>query len=183
MAISETMYPVKGTLYDLGLTPSTYTSGGTSLGEALSVKAVAFQHEVELLRKQSRAGLNDAARVMGSNVTLEVILANRSSAVLGLMFQRRTSGSTYYGGFTTYKPGSVINKNSTYLRCLQIRPDDATHPSLCIPRAICVAAAPVTFDRAVNLHDGTVLTLVGLYNATFADVVAYGDMASFPSLA
>lgn len=187
MAIDQTMYPVKGNLFDLGLSPSQYASGGTDLGESLSAKPVAFQHDVELLKRQKSNGFYSGARVFGTNVMLEIVLANRSAAVLNLMMQGRTvSASTMYRGFITYPFGNVIahgSDNSSYLRCLQIRPSTATYPSLVIPRAICVAAGPVTFDQSDVLHDATVLTIVGLWCPTYNDVVGYGDMTSFPSLA
>ena len=183
MALNAGAYPVDGDVYDLGLSPSSYTSGGTLLGANGSARAVQFEHDVEMRRKQSRGAgtIIRSGRILGTNVVLEMILLNRSDAVMDLMFQQRASGDTY-GGDTSYKYGHLIEAGDAQTTALQIRATDNTKPSLLIPAALCVSVAPIAWQREGKHLDAAVLTVVPLFYPSLGDCVFYGDPADWPSL-
>lgn len=172
---------------------STYTAGGTNLGEVLSHAPVGMEREGEHVFKQTAGRHPTDYRWLGDVVTLEVVLAKRTSDVLKLMNrpQWKSTNSGLLIGAHDMKPGRRVKANSktTRLHVCPVSDDYATRltsgtfrPHLYIPYAFCVHVGPRQFSRHGKLFEAAVLTILALYDETNGVCAYEGDPSTFPSL-
>lgn len=179
MALISTAFNVDGLVYDLGVTPANYT-GGTSLGDPGSARMLSIQHDVDLVKKQTR-NTYSAVRIIGTGAAFEFIVWERSQKWMDWAFQQRAGTLDYTGVGTGYYRGHAIRAGDSQARCLMCRATDNTKPSLLIPAAICIDVAPVAWNRD-GLHlQGAALTVIGLDDTRVGGPFFYGEPASWPT--
>lgn len=172
---------------------SNYNTGGTDLGHVLSHAAVGFHRDTENLVKQTSGTHWIDSVFLGENVTIEVVLGQRSSDVLKLASRPQWQNSVGSGLLLKgpqMKPGYRAKANS-YTTRLQLRPVvqagtvDNTLPHLFLPYAWCIDVGPRQYNDKGRHFEATVLTIVALYDETNGVAVYEGDptvSSAFPSL-
>ena len=177
MALASGKLTVDGSLI---LDPTTYSSGGTSLGLLQSAHVAGFNHDFELLTKQNYGTHYADARLLATNVIYQVTVANRSS-VLTSMFTHGRATADNFGVAQNYLYGNLVG--ATQLSKLLIRPTaGTTMPHLYIPRGFVTAVEPVIWDRRTSHVDLAMLTIVALWSTTHSAPVLYGDPTTWPAL-
>lgn len=173
---------VPSTAYDI-TAGGDVTTGGTSLGEALSVMPLALQKQFELHSRQSNASPQpDRVREFGIDGVLSIILAERSAAVMSLAFPgyvRSGDGKTVQGAATL--PGQFV----TSFRKLVVRPNDpTTYPSeyLYMPAVYVSAIGPIQWARRPGTLqlEAMQLTCYAMFDATAGVPWVLGKPAEFP---
>lgn len=165
-------------------------ANATALGDVLSHAVVGFEREVEFVYKQTAGRHPVDLRWLGDVITLEVVLAARSSAVLKLI-NRPVWASTNSGllvGTQQLKPGQRVKLNSKTTR-LQIAAmaDDYSarnlnKPHLYIPYAFCMKIGPRQWNQHGKLLEATVATIIALWDETNLVNGYEGDPSVFPAL-
>ena len=164
------------------LNPDTYTAPGTNetdLGLIGSSHIAGFRKDVSLLSNSQRGTIVTEAKVLGINLLYSIILLNRSTEVMELMFENDIAGDVFKH-FSAYKPGKLVTGNETSK--LLIRPTVATKPHLYIPRAIVIEVGPIHWDRQIMHQEAALLQISALYDSTTGAPYFYGDPDNFPSL-
>lgn len=169
---------------------SNYTSAGTDMGEVLSIAPVGFDIAMEQITKQTSGVHLWDGRALGVNVTLEVILGQRSSDVLKLMHRQHwaSANSGLLLGVPQVKLGHLV-KSGGYTTRLQVAPMNdtmaariTTRAHLYFPNAYCIAVGPRQFARSGRYLEAAVMTIVAYWNDTLGTNFYEGDPATFPSL-
>lgn len=182
MAITDGAYPAEG---DLILNPTNYLSGGTDLGETGSAHAVGFNKDVSLLSKAPTGSQFTDARILGLNLIYEIVLLDRSTEVMNLMFDGE-SGADIFEGYSSYLLGHLVDDSQTSK--LLIRPDvtktaaNVDNPYLYIPRALVMDLGPVMFEHRGKLQAATKLTIVALWDTVRVAAFHYGDNANLAAI-
>lgn len=169
---------------------SSFTSGGTDLGEVLSIAPVGYDTVMEQITRQTSGPHLWDGRLLATNVTLEVVLGQRTSDVLKLMHRHHwaSGNSGLLLGVPQVKPGHLV-KTGGYTTRLQVAAmNDAgsaritTRPHLYLPNAFCIAVGPHQFARGGRFLEAAVMTIVAYWNDTLGANAYEGDPATFPSL-
>lgn len=172
---------------------SNYSTGGTDLGHVLSHAVVGLHRDMENLTKQIYGTHWVDGVFLGENVTIEVVLGQRSSDVLKLMSRTHWQNSVGSGLLLKapqIKPGYRVKANS-YTTRLQIRPViqagtvDNALPHLYLPHAFCIDVGPRQYNDKGKHFEATVLTIVGYYDETNGYAYVEGDptvSSAFPTL-
>lgn len=164
-----------------------FDSGGTSLGEKLSGLVLGLDRQIEILTRQSHAGFFHSARKLADNGVLSVVLAERMSTVLDLLWpgERSTTaikpslGSKAYGNLLTgIRP---TDANGDFHR-LFIRPADADAAYLYIPQGYVIAVEAVVWQQRVTQLEATELAIACFYNDVAGGPWVWGELADLPSL-
>lgn len=191
-------FVVQYRLIDLGASGDVvggYVSGGTDLGHVLSHAAVGFERDIENLVKQTSGTHWVDGVFAGENVTLEIVLGQRSADVLKL------GSRTHYDA--TQDSGKLIAahkiplghrvKANSYCTRLLIRPvkegtnpkaliHDDRFPALLIPYAFCVAVGPRQYNENGKFFEATVLTIVSYWDETNGLNRYEGAVSTFPDI-
>ena len=182
MSLDTGFYPSQA---ELILTPTGYTSGGTSLGKVQSVHTATIASQFEFLTEHVAGSTVVDARMTGVDVTYLIHLIDVSVALLGVLFNH-TNTSDKWQGYTGYNVGDILSSSQT--SALLVRPldddgaTDSSKPFLYMPRAMCVSAFNATWDRRVPHTSGWVLQVTALYSSAITAPALYGDVADFPAL-
>lgn len=176
MAINDGEYPVEA---DLFVNPTNYTTGGTNLGLLGSGHLIGFNKDVELLSKAPTGSQYTDARILGMNLIYEIIILNRATAVMNLMFDGE-SATDIFEGYNSYLLGHPVGASQTSK--LLLRPTTATNPYLYIPRALVIDLGPIQFDHRGELQEATRLTLVALLDTSRDSAYSYGDQANLTAI-
>lgn len=183
-------YPIRAELVVLATGAVAYTSG-TSLGKVGSKKAVGLHREVENRTRQISGANYVDGRVVGENVTLEVILLERSDVVMGLMHKLTFNTSTKSEGViqSGWVQGQYVKDAGKTSRLLIRALDDAgavdtAKPWFFIPYAFVLdVAAKQWADDGGKLFDATALTIVGYWDETNLCNHLDGVYTDWPALA
>lgn len=159
---------------------SSYTTGGTDLGRCASAKPVAFSKDVELMAKQTSASLWNDARLLAVNLLFEVILLERTTTLMGLLFPQQASAGNVRG-IRTLKAGKRVTSSDTSK--LLFRPVDTGKPYLYIPRALVTSVEPITWSPDEKHLSAAKISIAALLDGDTGEPWYYGDTSDFPSLA
>lgn len=176
MAIQDGKYPAEGALF---LNPTNYLTGGTNLGVLGSAHMAGFNKDVSLMSKVVLGSQYTDARILGLNLIYEIVLLERSTEVMNLMFDGE-SATDIFEAYTTYLPGQLVD--STQTSQLLIRPEDATHPFLYIPRALVLDMGPAQWHTRGKHQEATQLTIVALWDTSRGAAFHYGDNANLAAI-
>lgn len=177
------MYPIPGQLV---IPTTSYTSGGTLLGEKLSIGVMGLSRSVDLLPRPHTAPYWSEARINGENTVFSVVLGERSENVMEALFGSRHSGGTVYmrGSAAGFKPGHLLDE-SDYIKFL-LRPTDPDHPYLLFPRCVVTQVGPIQFgDTDVDAMEACEVVFAASMNPDNAGTVEpgiWGDPDNFPAL-
>lgn len=165
---------------DLMLNPTNYTNTGTNLGEILDAEVAGVSLDYQFLTKQTSGSLWAEARRLGANMVLTVTLAERSSAVVGLLLNSLATSGTAKSVNAT-KPGKLLT-SSEYKKLL-VRPQNTAHPALYFPRALVTEVGALIWSPGAGRHmDACKVTIAAMYDATLGEAWYYGATANFPIL-
>lgn len=176
MTLETGAYTVEANLI---LDPTNYTTGGTDLGLLGSAHLIGLNKDVSLLSRVTTGSQYTDARILGLNLIYEIIVLNRSTDLMNLMFDGE-SAADIFEGYATYLPGHLVDDTQTSK--LLLRPTLATNPYLYIPRALIIDMGPTTFAHRQKLHEATLLTIVGLLDTTRGAAFHYGDNANLAAI-
>jgi len=176
MALTD-IFPVQA---DVVIPTSSYTSGGTNLGTLLSAQAVEFQKTADLVKKQTRGQVWQDVRPTGVNASFEFVLAERSAAVMDLIFGSDAVSGTDVRAFRNVKIGHLM-KDADYDKIL-LRPTSVarSEPYLYFPRAAVLSVETVMWDEAARHLEAAKLIVVATDDGT--EPWYYGDPTDFPAL-
>jgi hypothetical protein len=188
-------FTVQYRLVDLGASGNVaggYDTGGTDLGHVLSHAAVGFARDMENLVKQTSGTNWVGSSYGGENILLEVVLGQRSSAVLkiGSRTHWKSGNSGLLVADHVIPLGHDVVRNG-YCTRLLVRPVkfgvnpkaliiDKTLPALLIPKAFCVKVGPRQYNEQGKFFEATVLTIAGYWDASAGLNRYEGDVSTFP---
>lgn len=160
---------------------SSYTSGGTALGEKLSVAAVSIEEDLDILTRQPSGSFWADARLMGCNLMISVVLAESSAAVLAVLHPGRIPSASNVKSRNSIVLGKRLG-SADYTKFL-LRPTDSTKPYLYLPRARVVSVGPKVWGQRDKHLESCELVIAAFYDTTVSEAWYQGDPATFPSLA
>lgn len=162
------------------LTPTNYSGGGTNLGEILDAEVAGVSLDYQLLQKQSANSQWFAARRLGANMVLTVTVAERSTSVVGFLFNSLATNGTAKSVNST-KPGKLL-VSSEYAKLL-VLPNDSAHPALYFPKALVTEVGAFIWSPSAGRHmDACKITVAAMFDSTLGEAWYYGATANFPSL-
>ncbi|KKL13227.1 hypothetical protein LCGC14_2527900 [marine sediment metagenome] len=118
------------------------------------------------------------ARTLGLTATLKFVLAERTLALIGLMFDGFATGKNVKG-LNNVKIGN-LNVDDDYTKIL-VRPKNPNHPFFYMPRALVVDFRAIVWDDHIKHLDPTEITVVPTLDDT-SNPWYYGDPSTFPAL-
>ncbi len=163
---------------DLVIPASSYTTGGTLLGERLAMIPVGITKHIEMLTKQVTGIYPVETRTFGMSATLKFVLAERTTDVVGLLFDIFATGKNVKGR-NSIKLGN-INVDAAYTKIL-VRPKNPLHPFFFVPRGMVVDFQAIVWDDHVKHLEATEITILTTLD-TAGEPFYYGDPATFPAL-
>lgn len=163
---------------DLVIPTSSYTTGGTELGERLAMIPVGITKHVELLTKQVTGPYAVETRTLGLSATLKFVLAEKTSTLIGLLFDGFATGENVKG-LNSAKLGN-LNVEGDYTKLL-VRPKNSDHPYFYMPRALVVDFRALVWDDHVKHMEAAEVTVVPTLDSA-SEPWYYGDPATFPVL-
>lgn len=188
MAVNEQAYPIRYEAVNLGASPSSYTSGGTSLGAANSPATLGYGMQGAPVYKPwaTSGSVPTGYRFTGITAVLDIILFERTPETLELQMHGETNGDTLINA-PTFKPGHLIDYESDDVSVLMLRSIDgsgeydATKPSLLLPAAVCIRSGSIQWDQGAHQREACVLTVLALWHGGFNAAFFEGDPADWPS--
>ncbi len=173
------IWPVKADLVIPAV--DSYESGGTVLGEKLTMGVVAVSKQVELLTKQPTAGLWRDVRLLGANALLSITLAEHSADVINLLYGKLSAdGTTALDSTGTTKLGHVV-ADADYRKIL-LRPRNSAKPWLYFPRAYVTEVGPMMYDEEAKHMEACEVVIVATVDPTLGKAFYKGPLASLPAL-
>lgn len=179
MATSD-IYPAPARLVIPAAAGDGYTTGGTDLGEKLSVYVTSMAREIEAVTHQDTGTFWRDARILGGSSVISVILGENSADVIALLHDVMVDGTGNVRGHNAVKLGHLL-ADADYTR-LVLRPDTATHDFVYFPRALVTEVGPFIYHEKEFHRMATEVVIAAFYDTTDGDIFFKGDPANFPDL-
>lgn len=157
---------------------SSYTTGGTALGEKLSVVAVSYEEDLDILTRQGTGRYWAEARLLSCNLALRIVLAENSAAVLAVVHPGRVPSATNVKSRNAVLLG---NRLADFTR-FQLRPTTSGLPHLYLPRARIVSIGPKAWGQRDKHLEACELVVAAFYDTTLGESWYQGDPTTFPAL-
>lgn len=176
MTLETSIFAAKSRLI---LTPTNYSGAGTDLGEILDAEVAGVSFDYQLLTKPRSGSFWTEGRRLGANMVLTFTLAERSTAVVGLLFNSLASS----GNVRSRRGTKLGHWLSAEYKKLLVLPADSGHPALYLPRSLVTEVGALTWSPSDGLHMAAAkITVVAMYEPTLEESWYYGATSDFPAL-
>lgn len=189
MAFTTGMITTRSRVYDMtGITNYT-PSNGVDLGLVGDLILAHLGRDVQTYRGLRNGSTPTAASIDGTSVLLEFALHEYDAAAMKVLTQniRPSGASNNFHGFSAganYKLGKLLGSNELLSLLVADESNPTDYPMLYIPKAVILDVASLQLTMAErSVMTPATFRVMGLHDDTIGGPMAFGDVASFPSLA
>ncbi|MCP4549243.1 MAG: hypothetical protein GY835_22550 [bacterium] len=145
---------------DIYPAPAAVKVDGTDLGKKLSVTLASISDDFELLTKMDTGRFWTQARFLGSNLVLNVNLAEATAAVAAKIWPGR-----YAGGVMNSRSSTLLGRTvPTWLQSWSLVPTTTGHPALTLPAGLVLSVGPYAWDEQAKHQEACTVTVAALYD-------------------